>query len=179
MSNDIIKADAPFHAEFCEFFVQHLFDRHPDLLGPEADAVLVGTDEDGDRRLEAHLHPGGSGRLEDLFGHGLEPGQQLRWDWEMYGVSAEVRVQAVEPNRRILIEWDDPPCPVEWIFTAREDDTTLVQISNWGFRGSEDEVVAQAIDSKGGFVMVLAGLKALLEHGIALNLVADHHPDAP
>ncbi len=109
----------------------------------------------------------------------LEPGQQLRWDWEMYGVSAEVRVQAVEPNRRILIEWDDPPCPVEWIFTAREDDTTLVQISNWGFRGSEDEVVAQAIDSKGGFVMVLAGLKALLEHGIALNLVADHHPDAP
>ncbi len=25
---------------------------------------------------------------------------------------------------------------------------------------------------------VLAGLKALLEHGVALNLVADHDPDA-
>jgi len=26
--------------------------------------------------------------------------------------------------------------------------------------------------------MVLAGLKALLEHDVVLNLVADHHPDA-
>jgi hypothetical protein len=30
----------------------------------------------------------------------------------------------------------------------------------------------------GGFTMVLAGLKALLEHGIELNLVGDHHPEA-
>ena len=29
----------------------------------------------------------------------------------------------------------------------------------------------------GGFSLVLAGLKALLEHGIQLNLVADHFPD--
>lgn len=108
----------------------------------------------------------------------LEPGKQVRWDWEMYGVFADVDVKAVEPNRRILIEWDDPPRPVEWVFTAREDNTTLVSITNSGFRGSEDEVVAQAIDAMGGFVMVLAGAKALLEHNIVLNLVADHHPEA-
>ena len=108
----------------------------------------------------------------------LEPGKKIRWDWEMYGVSAQVSVQAVELNRRILIEWDDPPCPVEWLFTARADDTTVVSISNWGFRGSDDEVVAQAIDSMGGFTMVLAGLKALLEHNVLINLVADHYPDA-
>ena len=30
----------------------------------------------------------------------------------MNGVSAEVRVKAVEPHRRILIEWEDPPLPV-------------------------------------------------------------------
>lgn len=76
------------------------------------------------------------------------------------------------------MEWDDPPCPVEWRFDARADDTTLVSISNWGFKGSEDEVVAKAIDAKGGFTLVLAGLKALLEHGVVLNLVADQHPDA-
>lgn len=106
----------------------------------------------------------------------LEPGAEVRWDWEMYGVSGIVHVKAVEQNRRILIEWDDPPCPVEWIFTSRPDGTTLVQISNWGFSGSDDEVVAQAIDSMGGFMQVLAGLKAFLEHGVELNLVADHHP---
>lgn len=107
----------------------------------------------------------------------LEPDREVRWDWEMYGVHALVSVKAVEQNRRILIEWDDPPCPVEWLFTPRADNTTLVSIANWGFHGSDDEIVAQAIDSMGGFTIVLAGLKAQLEHGIALNLVADHFPD--
>lgn len=106
----------------------------------------------------------------------LEPGKEVRWDWDHYGVSTEVRVKRLEADRRILIEWDDPPCPVEWIFTPRADGT-LVRISNWGFRGSDDDVVAQAIDSMGGFTIVLAGLKALLEYGVVLNLVADHHPD--
>jgi uncharacterized protein YndB with AHSA1/START domain len=96
----------------------------------------------------------------------------------MYGVSTQVSVKAVEQNRRILIEWDDPPCLVEWLFAPRADSTTFVSISNWGFRGSDDEVVTQAIDAMGGFTLVLAGLKALLEHNVVLNLVADHHPDA-
>lgn len=96
----------------------------------------------------------------------------------MYGASGEVTVKAVERDKRILIEWNDPPCPVEWLFAPRAGNTTLVTISNWGFTGSEDEVVAKAIDSMGGFTLVLAGLKALLEHDIALNLVADRHPDA-
>ena len=108
----------------------------------------------------------------------LEPGEEIRWDWEMYEVFAQIIVKAVEPNRRILIEWDDPPCPVEWLFTPRADHTTVVSISNWGFPGSDDEVVAKAIDSMGGFTMVLASLKALLEHNVVLNLVADHYPDA-
>jgi uncharacterized protein YndB with AHSA1/START domain len=108
----------------------------------------------------------------------LEAGKEIRWHWEMYGVSTQVRVKAIEPNRRILIEWDDPPCPVEWLFSPRADNTTFVSISNWGFRGTDDEVVTQAIDSMGGFSLVLAGLKALLEHSVVLNLVADHHPDA-
>jgi uncharacterized protein YndB with AHSA1/START domain len=108
----------------------------------------------------------------------LEAGKEVRWEWEMYGVSAEVRVKAIEPQRQILIEWGDPALPVEWQFTERPDGTTLVTISNWGFRGGDDEVVKQAMDSMGGFSFVLAGLKALLEHNVALNLVADHHPDA-
>jgi uncharacterized protein YndB with AHSA1/START domain len=108
----------------------------------------------------------------------LETGKDIRWDWEMYGVFTQVRVKTLEANRRILIEWDNPPCPVEWLFAARPDRTTFVTISNWGFRGNDDEKVAQAIDSMGGFSQVLAGLKALLEHNVQLNLVADHNPDA-
>lgn len=108
----------------------------------------------------------------------IEPGAVLRWDWEMYGAFASVTVKDVERNRRILMEWKDPPSPVEWKFEERGADATLLQISNWGFSGTEDEAVAAAIDSMGGFTSLLAGLKAFLEHDIRLNLVADHHPDA-
>jgi hypothetical protein len=34
----------------------------------------------------------------------------------------------------------------------------------------------QAIDSAGGFSFRLAGMKAVLEYDINLNLIADHHP---
>lgn len=105
----------------------------------------------------------------------LEEGRRVTWHWEMYGVSAEVLVKALEPGRRILIEW---PTPVEWSFSARDGDATFVSITASGFRGSDDEKVAQAIDSMGGFSLTLAACKAWLEHGIELNLVRDHAPDA-
>lgn len=111
----------------------------------------------------------------------LEEGKEVRWEWAMYGASAPVHVKAVEPNKRILIEWPDHHgklCPVEWLFDARPEGTTFVTISTWGFSGDDDQAVAQAIDQMGGFSFVLSGLKAFLEHGVRLNLVLDHAPDA-
>ncbi len=109
----------------------------------------------------------------------LEAGKQVQWDWEMYNSSAQVKVKAIEENKRILIEWSgyDTPTTVEWHFTARDDGTTFVSITNSGFSGDEHSVVEQAIGSTGGFTLVLAGMKALLEHNILLNLIADRFPD--
>lgn len=104
----------------------------------------------------------------------LDEAPSVMWYWDMYGVHAEVDVKVIEQNERILIEW---PTPVEWTFSPRGDDATFVHITASGFEGSEDDKVAQAIDAMGGFTMVLAGCKAYLEHGIELNLVADHNPD--
>ena len=108
----------------------------------------------------------------------LEPGAKVTWEWEMYGASAEVHVKAIERPSRILIEWGEPPTTVEWQFTSLGAEATLVQISNTGFRGTDGEVVAMALDCMGGFSLVLAALKAWLEHGIALDLVADRNPEA-
>lgn len=106
----------------------------------------------------------------------VEPGARLTWEWEMYGASTPVQVQDVQPNERIRIEWNDAPLPVEWRFSPHGERATLVSISTSGFRGTDDEILAQAIDSMGGFTMVLAAAKALLEHDIELNLVRDAHP---
>jgi uncharacterized protein YndB with AHSA1/START domain len=105
----------------------------------------------------------------------LQQGADVTWHWDMYGASAQVAVKSVEQDRRILIEW---PTPVEWLFTQRSDNTTFVTVTASGFTGTDDEKVSQAIDSMGGFSLVLAGCKAFLEHGVVLNLVADHNPDA-
>lgn len=109
----------------------------------------------------------------------LEVGKQFRWDWEMFGSSVNVNVKAIEKNKRLLIEWGafDSPTTVEWIFTARDDGTTFVTVKNSGFSGDSDQIVKQAIGSTEGFTLVLCGLKALLEHNIRLNLVADRFPD--
>lgn len=108
----------------------------------------------------------------------LTPGAEVRWEWEMYSVGTTVRVEAIELHERILIEWDDPPCPVEWKFASRGELGTLVEIRNWGFHGTAADVQTKMLDALGGFNLVLAGLKAWLEHGIELNVVRDHFPDA-
>jgi len=126
--------------------------------------------------FEAFVDPAITSRFWFTRGSGrLVPGAAVTWHWDMYGFSAPVRVEAVEPNRTIRVRW---PTPVEWLFTERENGTTFVVITASGFAGTDDEQVAAAIDSMGGFSFVLAGCKAFLEHGIALNLVQDHDPDA-
>jgi uncharacterized protein YndB with AHSA1/START domain len=110
----------------------------------------------------------------------LEAGKQVQWDWEMYGYSAPVKVKAIEENKRIVIEWpgEHGPTVVEWLLTPRADNTTFVSITNTGFSGNANEIVKQTIESTEGFALVLAGLKALLEHNVILNLVPDRFPDA-
>jgi uncharacterized protein YndB with AHSA1/START domain len=108
----------------------------------------------------------------------LEVGKPVQWDWEMYGVSIAVTAKAIEPGRRILIEWPgySGPTTVEWTFASQDDGTTFVRITEAGFTGSGEQLVKQVVNSTQGFTLVLAGLKALLEHNVRLNLVADRYP---
>jgi uncharacterized protein YndB with AHSA1/START domain/predicted SnoaL-like aldol condensation-catalyzing enzyme len=136
--------------------------------------------------FEAFVDPDITSRFWFTKGSGrLEAGQGVQWDWEMYGVSVPVSVKAVERNARILIEWTGPAgaTQVEWLFEPRGDAATFVDVTHSGFRGSVEAVAKEVIDSTGGFSLLLAGAKAYLERGIALNLVADRFaegvPPAP
>jgi uncharacterized protein YndB with AHSA1/START domain len=108
----------------------------------------------------------------------LETGKQIRWDWEMYDVSVQVTVKAIEPNERIAIEWPgySGPTTVEWKFVPLKDGTTFVSVAEAGFTGDGDELVKYVADSTQGFTLMLAGLKAFVEHGVRLNLTADRYP---
>jgi uncharacterized protein YndB with AHSA1/START domain len=112
----------------------------------------------------------GSGRLE--------LGKQVQWDWEMYDVSVQVTAKVIEPNKRIVIEWPgySGPTTVEWTFASQKDGTTFVSVTEAGFSGDGDELVKYVADSTQGFTLMLAGLKAFLEHAVMLNLTADRYP---
>jgi uncharacterized protein YndB with AHSA1/START domain len=129
--------------------------------------------------FEAFVDPTITARFWFTKGSGrLEAGEQVRWDWEMYDFSLQVDVKAVEENARILIQWlaFGAPTTVEWIFTPRPDGTTFVSEEQWIFRrrGAGRTTSNRSTE---GFAFVLAGLKALLEHNVTLNLVLDRFPD--
>jgi uncharacterized protein YndB with AHSA1/START domain len=108
----------------------------------------------------------------------LVVGRPIRWDWEMYDVSIQVAAQVIEPNHRIVIEWPgySGPTAVELTFTPLDEGTTFVRVTESGFTGDGDQLVKYVADSTQGFTLMLAGLKAFLEHGVRLNLVGDRYP---
>jgi len=112
----------------------------------------------------------GSGRLTT--------GGRVRWDWESHDTSIDVTAKAIEPNKRVLIEWPGytGPAEVEWTFQAIPDGTTFVRVRESGWTGDADKLVRYVADSTQGFTLMLAGLKALLEHEIRLNLTVDRYP---
>lgn len=129
--------------------------------------------------FEAFINPDITSRFWFTKGSGrLEAGKTVHWEWEMYGISVPVTGKVVDPPRRIVIEWPgySGRSTVEWIFAAQPDGTTFVTISEAGYAGTGDELVKQVTDSTQGFSLVLAGLKAFLEHDVRLNLVADRYP---
>jgi uncharacterized protein YndB with AHSA1/START domain len=131
--------------------------------------------------FEAFINPEVTSKFWFTKGSGrLEAGKQVRWDWEMYGASAQVNVKVVEQNKHILIEWESygGTTTVEWQFTARAANETLVTIQETGFSGDEDQVVKNALESTEAFTIVICGLKAYLEYNVLLNLIGDKFPDA-
>lgn len=129
--------------------------------------------------FEAFVNPNITSKFWFSKGSGrLALGKQVQWDWEMYDISILVSAKAIETNKRILIEWPgySGPTTVEWIFSPQKDGTTFVSVTEAGFRGTPDELMKYVADSTQGFTLMLAGLKALLEHGVRLNLTADRFP---
>lgn len=111
----------------------------------------------------------------------LEVGKRVKWEWEMYDASTHVDAKVIEPGRRIVIEWDgySGRTTVEWRFAPQTDGTTFVSITESGWTGDGDALVEYACNSTQGFTWTLAGLKALLEYNVRLNLVADRFPNGP
>jgi uncharacterized protein YndB with AHSA1/START domain len=130
--------------------------------------------------FEALINPAITTKFWFTKGSGrLEAGKQVKWEWEMYNASTVVTVKALEANKRVLLEWEgyDGPTKVEWNFVPHGDDKTFVSISECGFTATGETLIEQVAGSTGGWTLVVAGLKALLEYDIQLGLTGDRYPE--
>lgn len=103
----------------------------------------------------------------------LITGETVTWKWEMYNAEAVVKIKEIVPNQKINIEWGEPATTIEFNFEALSDNTTYLDIKNYGFNQTGDELIGIVRDSTGGFTTMIDALKAYLEHGIQLGLVGD------
>lgn len=110
---------------------------------------------------------------------GLKQGQSVTWFLGQAedAVSFPVHVIELDPPCKLVIEWEGPDgntTRVTWSLEATASNDTILTIEETGFQGSQEAIVERALDSAGGFNQVIVAAKALIEHGIALNVVADH-----
>lgn len=107
----------------------------------------------------------------------IEPGATVTWDFHDYPGAFPVWVREVEPERRIVLEWeandrDEAGEPyrttVVMTFESLEDGRTLVRIREEGWRETENGLRG-SYDNCGGWMQMLCALKAWLEHGVNLR----------
>lgn len=107
----------------------------------------------------------------------LEEGKMVHWFIGITDESIQIDVKVISlvPTESIVIEWGVGGnfTKVTWTLDARDDESTVLKIEESGFTGTPEEITAQALDSTGGFNQVVIAAKAYLEHGVAVNIVAD------
>ncbi len=109
---------------------------------------------------------------------GLKAGESVMW-FVGSGEDAfafDVDVKELSSPNRIVIEWENAGAKtqVTWTIEETEAGDSILTIRESGFTGSPEAAVDWALDSTGGFNQVIVAAKTYIEHGIALNVVADH-----
>ncbi len=93
---------------------------------------------------------------------------------DAFGFTAHVL--DLKPHSLIHIKWGDENgwTEVKWSLEATDMGDTILAIEESGFPGVNEEIVNKVIDSTKGFNQVIIAAKALIEHGVAINVVSDH-----
>lgn len=114
----------------------------------------------------------------DRMSSDLAEGEQVIWNWEEYG-DHPVTVKTIKPNSLIVLElnsqeWgktvsDSYPVTVTMEFEALDEGSTMLSISESGWKIEEKEGLAGSYDNCGGWQHMAMCLKAYLEYGIDLR----------
>ena len=101
----------------------------------------------------------------------LAVGTAVHWKFMVPGAEIDTTATRLDESRGIGWKWPDGTT-VDIDLEAM-DGATAVTLVQQGFQGTEDAIVAAALNATEGFTLVLADLKTLLELGKSAHIVRD------
>tara|TARA_R100000322_G_scaffold9788_2_gene6124 strand:+ start:6125 stop:6574 length:450 start_codon:yes stop_codon:yes gene_type:complete len=110
----------------------------------------------------------------------IEPDAHLTWHVghadDAMGI--DVDVVSARPGIGFDIRWGtgDAKTEVSWSFHEKGP-LTEIRVTETGFQGDDETRISKALDSTGGFNQVLVAAKALIEHGVDVNVVDSRAPN--
>jgi uncharacterized protein YndB with AHSA1/START domain len=97
-----------------------------------------------------------------------EQGKTITLRYDEYGAQADIEVMEVEINKKIVFQWGDGHI-VTIILKELDTSSTIIEITEKGFKENDDDLINQLIDNKEGWVYMLTCLKGYLEYGVNLR----------
>ena len=93
-----------------------------------------------------------------------EQGKTITLRYDEYDAQGDIEVMEVEKNKKIVFQWGDGHLVT---ITLEELDTssTIIEITEEGFKENDDDLINQLLDNKEGWVYMLTCLKGYLEYG--------------
>lgn len=87
-----------------------------------------------------------------------------------------VRIKKVARPDCLVVEWGEgeDQARIEWAFESLSPQQTIVRIKESQHKARGETLISRLLDSTGGFNQVIIAAKALVEHGVSINVVADH-----
>jgi len=102
----------------------------------------------------------------------MAPGATVMWKFPELDEEFPVTVREVVPNQRLTFEWEAAETGyntlVEMLFEPLDADNTMVRVRESGWRPTE-KGVESSYGNAGGWMHMMACMKAYLEYGINLR----------
>ncbi|WP_338045256.1 SRPBCC family protein [Paenibacillus humicola] len=97
-----------------------------------------------------------------------EQGRTVILRYEEYDAEGEIEIVELIPGRKIAFHWGsgDERHLVTITLNDREDESTVVEVNEEGFREDDAGLIPKLVGNKEGWVYMLTCLKAYLECGV-------------
>jgi uncharacterized protein YndB with AHSA1/START domain len=95
-----------------------------------------------------------------------EKGKTITLRYDEYDAQLDIEIKEIELNKKIVFQWGGEEHIVSISLDELDQSSTIIEVLEEGFKEDDEELIAQLVDNKEGWVYMLTCLKGYLEFGI-------------